>query len=80
MDKCVKCLDGKISAGQAFDIDDVSEAIVTIPHFQLWTLPNGSQAGGVASIRVCLNCRKRELKPGPTIQPVQGALLRPNGR
>lgn len=78
-DKCVKCLDEKISAGAAFDIDDIPEGIVTIPHFQVWTMANGQSAGGVASIRVCLNHRKKELKPGPTIQPVQGVLLKPNG-
>lgn len=79
-DKCVKCLDEAISDGVAFDIDDIPEGIVTIPHFQLWTMSNGTQAGGVASIRVCLNHRKKELKPAPTIQPVQGVLLKPNGQ
>lgn len=77
IDKCVKCADEKIVSGETFGLDDIPDAVITIPYFQVFTTPQGS-VGGVCSIRVCLAHRKKELRP-PKIQPVQGVLLNPNG-
>lgn len=78
MDKCVKCVDREITSNNIFQIEEIPDAVVSVPHLQNFTLANGSQIAGIATIRVCLSCRKNELRP-TKVQPVQAVLLNPKG-
>ena len=78
MDKCARCVDNAINKNEPFDIDDIPVAVMGIPHFQMFGTVQG-QVGGICTIRVCLNCRKKELNPSK-VQAVQGVLLQPPGK
>ena len=59
--KCTSCLDGAITKGEPFDIEEIADAVVLIALVQTFSLGGGQQLVAPCLAAVCLNCRKKQL-------------------